>query len=116
MKLIKTITIKNIKRVLIFVFIENNSNYQLRIYTYYYELTSTHLNLLNSDYYCANNFYSSKTNYIYETDLLSFSCISSRSVIQSILINNDLSIVQTNTQFDVCDSIHGHYVIYSQYY
>ena len=115
-KLIKTITIKNIKRVLIFVFIENNSNYQLRIYTYYYELTSTHLNLLNSDYYCANNFYSSKTNYIYETDLLSFSCISSRSVIQSILINNDLSIVQTNTQFDVCESIHGHSVIYSQYY
>ena len=115
-KLIKTLTIRDIKRALVFIFIENNGMYQLRIYTYYYEYTSTHLDLLNSNYYCANNFYSLKTNYIYETDLLSFSCIGSGTVMQSILFNNNLNIVQTNNQFDICESINGHSVIYSQYY
>ena len=35
---------------------------------------------------------------------------------QSILFNNNLNIVQTNNQFDICESINGHSLIYSQYY
>ena len=35
---------------------------------------------------------------------------------QSILFNNNLNIVQTNNQFDICESINGYSLIYSQYY
>jgi len=90
--------------------------YRLNIYTYYYEYRSTYLELLNSNYKCINNFSGIKTSYIYETDLLSFSCIGSGTEVQSILINNALNIVQANNQFDICDSIHGHSILYSQYY
>ena len=75
--------------------VENIDIYQLRIYTYYYEYKSTHLDLLNNNYNCINIFYGVKTNFIYEKDLLSFSCISSDTVVQSILFYNNLNIVQT---------------------
>ena len=57
-----------------------------------------------------------KTNYLYEKNLLSFSCIVSGAEIQSILLNNDLGIVQTDNQFGRCESIFGHSVLYSNYY
>ena len=115
-KLIKTLTIKDIKRALVFVFIEENNMYQLKIYKYYYEYRSTNLNLLNSDYKCINNFSGAKVNYIYEKNLLSFSCISSDAVVQSILFNNALNIVQKRNQFNECESIHGHSVLFSEHF
>ena len=95
--------------------VENIDIYQLRIYTYSYEYKSTHLDLLNNNYNCINIFYGVKTNFIYEKDLLSFSCISSDTVVQSILFYNNLNIVQTNNQFALCENINGHSVIYSHY-
>ena len=115
-KLIKTLTKKDIRRALVFVLIEENNIYQLRIYTYYYKTLSTHLDLLNSNYKCINNFSGIKTSYIYEKDLLSFSCLVSNAEVQLILINNALNIVQKANQFDICDSIHGHSILYSQHF
>ena len=116
-KQIKTITIKDIKRALVAVLIENSNTYKIKLYQYYYEYTSTHLNLINEpSFNCAKTYYGIKTNYIYEKDLLSFSCIGSGSIVQSILLSNSLSIVQTNKQFETCESIFGHSVLYSSYY
>ena len=86
-KFIKTLTIKDIKRALVFVFSEENNMYRLNIYTYYYEFRATHLELLNSNYKCINNFSGIKTSYIYETDLLSFSCIGSGTEVHNIIKN-----------------------------
>ena len=91
--------------------------YKIKLYTYYYEYTSTHLDALNDpSFKCAKTFYGIKTNYIYEKSLLSFSCIGSGAAVQSILVSNSLSIVQTNKQFETCESIYGHSVLYSNYY
>ena len=119
-KQIKTITNNNIKRTLVLVFIEDNSNsniYKVKLYKYYFEYIDTHLDSVNNNNYnCAKNFYGMKTNYLYEKNLLSFSCIVSGAEIQSILLNNDLGIVQTDNQFGRCESIFGHSVLYSNYY
>ena len=119
-KQIKTITNNNIKRTLVLVFIEDNSNsniYKVKLYKYYFEFMDTHLDSVNNNNYnCAKNFYGMKTNYLYEKNLLSFSCIVSGAEIQSILLNNDLGIVQTDNQFGRCESIFGHSVLYSNYY
>ena len=119
-KQIKTITNNNIKRSLVLVFMEDNSNsniYKVKIYKYYFEFKATHLDSVNNNYYnCIKNFYGMETNYLYEKDLLSFSCIISEAEIQSILLNNDLNIAQTNKQFGRCESIFGHSVLYSNYF
>ena len=115
-KQIKTLTINNIKKALVIVFIEDNNMYKINIYTYYFEYMATHLDYLNGNYICSKNFFGNKINYIYEKDLLSFSCISTGASIQSILINNNLNIIQTKTQFERCETIYGHSVIFSNYY
>ena len=116
-KQIKSITINDIKRALLAVLIEENNMYKIKLYTYYYEFTSTHLDALNDpSFKCAKTFYGIKTNYIYEKSLLSFSCIGPGAAVQSILVSNSLSIVQTNTQFETCETIYGHSVLYSNYY
>ena len=51
-KQIKTITINNIKRTLVLVFIEDNSNsniYKVKLYKYYFEFMDTHLDLVNNN-------------------------------------------------------------------
>ena len=46
-KQIKSITINDIKRALLAVLIEYNNIYKIKLYTYYYKYTSTHLGTLN---------------------------------------------------------------------
>ena len=51
-KQIKTITNNNIKRSLVLVFMEDNSNsniYKVKIYKYYFEFMATHLDLVNNN-------------------------------------------------------------------
>ena len=90
--------------------------YKIKIYKYYYEYSATHLDILTEAYKCSKTFNGAKTNYLYETNLLSFSCISSDATVLSILTNNNLGIEQINEQFKTCESIYGHSVIYSTYF
>ena len=116
-KLIKSITIKDINKALIFYFIENGDMYDIKIYSFYYEYTSTHLDLnYQPEFKCAKNFYGIKISYIYEKNILSFSCIGTDAVIHSILFENNLNKIKEYNQFEQCESIYGHSIIYSEYY
>ena len=115
-KLIKIITNNSIKRTFVLVFIENNNNFDIKIYSYYYEYKATNLNPLTTpSFKCDKKFSGIKTNYIHETNLINFSCTNS-TVVNSILLNNNIEVVQTDKQFQSCTSIHGHSIIYSKYY
>ena len=120
-KLIKTIANNNLKNVLILAFVEDNNNFNIKAYSFYYkESRFTPLNeklnsLTSPDIYCSKILYGIKTNYIYEKNLINFSCINSPAV-YSILYNNDLGVVQRDKQFETCSSIYGHSVIFSKHY
>ena len=116
-KMIKSITIKDIKKALVIVFIESGDMYAVKIYRYYYEYSDTHLDMFyEPQFKCSKKNYGIKTSYIYEKDILSFSCLGSGAAVRSVLVENSLGNVKVYNQFQPCELIYGHSVIFSNYF
>ena len=115
--MIKSITIKDIKKALVIVFIESGDMYAVKIYRYYYEYSDTHLDMFyEPQFKCSKKNYGVKTSYIYEKDILSFSCLGSGAAVRSVLVENSLGNVKIYNQFQPCELIYGHSVIFSNYF
>ena len=115
--LIKSITNNDIKKALICLFRENDNSVSVSMYIFQYEYIATSLEVLPKiDIQCIKNDYGIKINYIHEKDEIFFSCINPAGFLNSILLKNSFEIIQYNKQFETCESIFGHSIIYSIFY
>ena len=115
-KLIKSLTNKDTTKSLVVTLIENNGMYQIKIYSFYYRIIITNFEVIKEpDFKCSLNNYGIKTSYIYEKNLLSFSCISYNATINSIFFNDKLRFLNNIDKFEECESIYGYSIIFSNY-
>ena len=113
-KQIKTVANSDSSKVLIALLLSTN---KINYYKFHYRED-------NPDFYdsytgifgCRDELYSMKLNYLVNNNHAVLSCINSDSIVQASIFPDNLDNPVIKNQFESCQSIYGHNVLYSEYH
>ena len=70
--------------------------------------------VLNTDFICRNALYGMKLDNLVSPENITLSCINNNTLVQTIIFDTDLGSQTSIQQFDECETIYGHSVLYSK--
>ena len=119
---IKTVKNSNQRFALVSLLLSTGEIYYYKYYFRYSWLyqSGTFYETQNTNFNCRTELYSMKLDKLYNNNNIILSCINQNAVVQALVFQDSLGSINTYSQFQSCNSIYGHNVVYfsqkSEYY